>query len=63
MLTQVEIAIKYIEIMNSKNLNFENFDCKLLLNEIKYGLHNMKHREKYSDYKIKDLKVEGSLYI
>lgn len=30
MLTQIEISIKYIEIMNDKNLNLKDFGNKLL---------------------------------
>ncbi len=52
MLTQIEISIKYIEIMNSKNLNFEDFDTQLLFNEVTSGLHYLKKRQKYGDYNL-----------
>lgn len=49
-MTQMEISIKYIEIINSKNLNFEEFDTRLLCSEVESGMHYLKKREKYGNY-------------
>lgn len=38
--------------MNSKNLNFEDFDTQLLFNEVTSGLHYLKKRQKYGDYNL-----------
>lgn len=63
MLTQVEIAIRYIEIINQNNLEFEGFDSRLLLNEVKNGLHSMKEREKYGSYEVGQLTEENDIFI
>jgi len=39
LITQLEIAIKFVENVNGMKLDIENFKDKVLYNEVRLGIH------------------------